>query len=368
MALFEPARRAVGAVVLTAALAISVSALAPGSATALTQEEIANLKGADRSKILLAGAKKEGEVSFYTTLIVNQVVRPLKTAFEKKYPGVKMNFVRLSSGPLLQRMLAESRAKSLRVDTIVAGGIASIKKAGILQPFSSPFSAGYPKSYVDPGKTYVAFYSFWLGIGWNTNKVKKADAPKTWQDLLNPKWKGKLVWTKSSGTGAPQLTTQLRKMWGEKKALEFIRGLKKQDIRTVPGSIRTALDQIAAGEETIGVNMAMHHIAISKTKGAPVHGITPEPAHTVNGYVGYIKGAPHPYAGMLLADFLMSPRDGQTVLRNSRYNPAHPKVEPLKELRWIQPNLNGKTEFVVPPEEAASMIKKSSKIYKDLFR
>lgn len=357
-----------GRVASAALLASALSPLAGGAALALTQDEIANLKGAEREKILIDGAKKEGEVSWYTTLIVDQVVKPFEDAFAKKYPFLKFSVTRLSSGPLVQRILAEHRAKAFHVDVIVANGIAALKKTGLGQPFTTPYTDQYPKSYVDSDRTWNAFYSLWEGIAWNTKLVKDDEAPKTWEAVLDPKWKGKMAWGNSVQTGGPLLVTQMRKQLGEEKALAYLKKLSQQDVRTHSGSIRAVLDQVIAGEVPVGLNMAMHHIAISQSAGAPVAGVSPEPSLAQSGYVMVIKGAPHPHAAMLLADFLLSPDEGQRFMREVQYNPAHPKVEPLPELKWIQPNLNGKRETVMTPEEQEDMMEKSVEIYQSLFR
>jgi iron(III) transport system substrate-binding protein len=348
-----------------AAIAVGLSASA---AVAATQDEIATMTGPDREKILIENAKKEGAVDWYTTLIVDQAVKPFEEQFGKKYPFLKFTATRLSSAPLMQRVLAESRAKNFHVDVIVANGIGALKKTGLGQPFVTPSSADFPKEYVDKDRTWTVFYSLWEGIAWNTKMVKDADAPKTWDAILDPKWKGKMVWSESSATGAPLLILQMRKQMGEEKAMAYLQKLKQQDVRTMSGSIRAILDQVIAGEAPIGLNMAMHHVAISQSQGAPIAAIAPEPALAQNGFVMVVKGAPHPYAAMLLADFLLSADGGQKILRDVQYNPGNPKVEPLPELRWFQPNLNGKKETIISPEEQDEMTDKSVELYQTMFR
>lgn len=348
------------------ALALSLAAAAP--AGALTNEEIANLAGPDRKKVLLEGAKKEGEVSFYTTLLVDQVARPVAEAFEKKYPFVALKFTRLGSSDILQRVMAESRARTVHVDVIDADIAEALKKQGLAQKFNSPVMAEYPSYYIDPERTWVSIRTSWQGIAWNTKLIKDEEAPKTWEALLEPRYKGKLAWADSSGTGAPRVITHLRKIWGEEAALDYAKKLKEQDIRTLPGSVRTVLDQVIAGERPIGVSMSMHHIAESMEKGAPITGVSPEPVIARAQTLHVVKGAPHPYAAMLLVDFILAKDGAQTVFRDAGYNPAHPGVDPLPKLRWIQPNRNGKQELLMPPEEVDAMTPKSQDIYRALFR
>jgi ABC-type Fe3+ transport system substrate-binding protein len=355
-----------GAIPLVAGF-LAIATATPSQA--LTYDEVAKLSGPDRQKILEEGAKKEGEVSWYTSLTVDQVVRPIVEAFNKKYPDIKLNFVRADTGDLMQKILAESRAKSIRVDVVAADIAAPLKNSGLAQPFNTPIMAEYPKNYIDADHSWVSIRSSWQGIGWNTRLVSEADAPKTWEDLLNPKWKGgKLVWGSSPDTGAPRLIAHLLKTWGDDKTMDYLKKLKTQDVRTAPGSIRTVLDQVIAGEYSIGLSMAMHHIAISRSQGAPVYGVSPEPVLGRSGVICFVKGAPHPYAGMIFLDFMMDKDGGQKVFAASQYNPAHPAVKPLPELDWIMPSRSGKTEYLMPPDEEEEMTKKANEVYKQIFR
>jgi ABC-type Fe3+ transport system substrate-binding protein len=335
---------------------------------ALTQDEIAKLKEPERQKVLEAEARKEGEVAVYSANILDQVGQPIIDGFEKKYPYLKVRYTRLDTGDIMQRLLAETRAKSVRADVVVGDIAAAMKKAGLAQSFNSPLLAEYPDNYVDPDHTWVAVRSSWQGIAWNTKQVSDAEAPRTWEAALDPKWKGKLVWSSTLETGAPRLIGHLRATWGEEKAMDYLHKLRAQEIRTVAGSIRTVLDQIIAGEFAVGLSMAMHHIAISKAKGAPVDGVSPEPVLTKTGTMHYVKGAPHPSAGMLYFDYMLTKDGGQLVYRDAQYNPAHPGLSPLPEMRWIQPKLNGKKEFVMSQDIENEMTRTSNDIYRQIFR
>jgi iron(III) transport system substrate-binding protein len=349
-------------------IAFAAALLAAGNAQALTQDEIANYKGADRQKVLEEGAKKEGKVTFYTSLIVDQVVIPIQNAFQKKYPGVKLEYYRAETTELMQRLLAEGRARNVYGDVVVANLAEAYKKAGLAQSFNSPLMSEYPANYVDPDRTWIAIRTQWSGLAWNTKMVSEADAPKTWEDLLNPKWKSKMVWSSSNTTGGPRLIAHWKKMWGEEKGMEFVKKLVAQDVRTLPGSIRTILDQVIAGEAPLGLSMDFTHIAISKAAGAPITGGSPDPVLTRTGTMHVIKGAPHPHAAMLLADFLMDKDGGQQVLREANYNPAHPAIEAGDAMNWLVPRRNGKTELLMDPVEEEARALEGAEIYKNLFR
>ena len=139
----SPRRRsAVRTVYLTAIVALGTM-LSTAPATAATVEGVALLKSAERQKILVEGAKKEGKLMFYTALIVDQVVRPVKAAFEKEYPFIQLEFFRANSDRLAQKILAEYQAKRYNVDVISGSGATTMgRQAGYLQKFFSPHTGG----------------------------------------------------------------------------------------------------------------------------------------------------------------------------------------------------------------------------------
>jgi ABC-type Fe3+ transport system substrate-binding protein len=344
-----------------------VAYMAASPTLALTQDEISNLSGADREKILIDGAKKEARMLWYTSMIVNQAVRPIIAGFEKKYPFVKADFFRAESSDILQRLLAEYRARALKVDVVSTTIANVVRRAGLTQPFHSPVLADYPESYIDPGRNFVVLRTNYQGIAWNTNLVRKEDAPHSWEDLLDPKWKDKMAWSTAPSTGAPSIITYFRMTWGENKALDYLQRLKRQNVRSLGGSVRAALDQVIAGEFSIGISMQMHHIAISKSAGAPIDGYNPAPmAYPAHTYI--VKGAPHPYMAMLFTDFLLTREEGQTILRDAQYYPANRAVEPLPLTRWTVPRLNGQTETLADSIKMEEMLPRSIELYDELFR
>jgi len=173
-------------------------------AGAASVEEIALMNRADRQKILLEGAKKEGKISWYTTLIVDQVVRPVKEAFEKEYPFLQVEFFRGNAERLVQKMFAEYQAKRYDVD-IIDGTVSPtmVHRANLLQRFYSPVLADYPAELKDPQGYWGSTNLYFFATGYNTRMVKPNEVPKTYEDLLNPRWKGQMMWSTSRGSGAP---------------------------------------------------------------------------------------------------------------------------------------------------------------------
>lgn len=302
-----------------------------GRVTGASVEDIATLKSAERQKILVEGAKKEGKVSWYTTLIVDQVVRPLKVAFEKEYPFLQMEFFRGNSENIVQRMISEYSAKRYEVD-MIDGTVSPtmVRRANYLQRFSSPYLAEYPAELKDPNGFWAATNLYFFATGYNTRMVKAAEVPKTYEDLLNPKWKGQMMWSTSRGSGAPMFVGTILNTMGNEAGKAYLQKLRQQNIAKSTASNRQVLDLTIAGEYPLALQMFNHHAYISKAQGAPVEWQVHEPATASINNVGIGRFAPHPHATMLLIDFILSEK-GQRVYQQSNYLPAHPKV-PAKQV------------------------------------
>lgn len=293
---------------------------------ALTNEEIALLNRPDRQKILEEGAKKEGRVVWYTPLIVNQAVRPLKESFEKKYPFVKVDFHRANSRGLVQKWLSENAAKRFEVDVVGGSEVTSLgKKAGLLLRFSSPALRDFPSELKDPQGLWSTTNLYFMTLAYNTRRVKPGAAPKSYEDLLNPKWKGRMAWHMGSNTGAPLFIGNILATLGEKAGATYLQNLAKQSIISATASARGIVDLVVAGEYDIAINIFNNHAEISKDAGAPVDWQPLDPVPSPMGTTGVAKTAPRPHAAMLFTDFLLS-EEGQRVLQRADYLPAHPKV------------------------------------------
>jgi ABC-type Fe3+ transport system substrate-binding protein len=296
------------------------------SAQALTVEEIALLKGTDRQKVLEEGAKKEGKLLWYTTLIVNQALRPIQEAFEKKYPFVKVEHYRANSDQLAQKMITEYQAKKFVVDVLDGTStIVLIKKAGFLQRFFSPQLHDYPAKLKESDGYWVVPNVYFMTLGYNTKLVKANEVPTSLNDLLDPKWKGKMIWSTSGGSGAPVFLGNTLMTMGQEKGMAYLQKLAKQDIAKTTASNRAVLDMVIAGEYAIAINIFNYHAVISRNAGAPVDWQPLEPVPGQVKTLGLAKNAPHPHASMLLVDFLLS-KDGQKLFQELDYLPAHPEV------------------------------------------
>jgi ABC-type Fe3+ transport system substrate-binding protein len=299
-------------------------------ALAASVEDVALLKATNREKILIEGAKKEGKVNFYTGLIVDQVVRPVKDAFEKEYPFLQIEFFRGNSERVAQKVLTEYQAKRYEVDVISGSAAATmVQRAGYMQRFYSPHLAEYPPELKDPKGFWGSTNVYFMTLGYNTRSVKASELPKTYEDLLNPRWKGQTMWSTSRGSGAPQFIGNIFMTMGQEAGKAYIQKLKQQNIAKSTASARQILDLVIAGEYPMAIQIFNHHAYISKAAGAPVEWQPLEPVTATNNSVGLAKNAPHPHASMLFLDFMLS-KKGQRVFQQSNYLPAHPEIPALQ--------------------------------------
>lgn len=310
--------------------ALLAQLLSIGITSAASVAEIALIKSADRQKILVEGAKKEGKLQFYTGLIVDQVVRPLKAAFEKEHPYIQMDFYRAASERAAQRVITEYQAKRYEVD-VLSGSAATtmVQRAGYMQPFYSPNLADYPARLKDPKGFWGSTNVYFLTLGYNTRMVKPNEVPRTYEDLLLPRWKGQMLWGTSRDSGAPLFIGNVFTNMGPEAGKAYLQKLKAQNVSKSTASARQILDLVIAGEAAITLHIFNHHAHISKTAGAPVDWQALEPTAATISSIGLARNAPHPHAAMLFLDFVFS-RKGQAVIQAANYLPSHPEVPALQ--------------------------------------
>jgi ABC-type Fe3+ transport system substrate-binding protein len=314
---------------------------------------------------MIDAARKEGSAVWYTGLIVNQFVVPAATAFEKKY-GVKADYVRADSVDVAVRILNESRAGKMQADVFDGFAAPGLKKQGLVEKWLPDTAAKLQKPYSDPDGQWIATNQFTLTPAFNTNLVPKDQAPKTYQDLLDPKWRGRMAWdSRATSSGGPGFIGLTLNVMGEENGMAYLKQLSDQKIAGLSVAARQVLDQVIAGEYAIGLNMFNHHVPISAAQGAQVAWIPMQPAMGVLSVISLVKNAPHPNAGKLLMDFLTSP-DGQAIFREADYLPVDPNVAP-KDPSLRPDGVNFKAVYMNPEEIDANMPKWTA-VYAELFR
>ncbi len=345
------------------AAALATQAMAQGA------ESILLYQGPDREKRLLEGARKEGQVVIYSAMIVNQALRPLIDSFNKKYPGVRASYWRGDSEDIAAKLAAEARAKNLGVDVVEGTGVGELViEADLVQPFFTPEIANVPENLRDSRQLWAPTRLSYFSIAYNTRLVPPEKAPKTFEDLLDPQWKGKMSWRIGSSSGTTLFITNLRMAWGEEKAMAYFRKLADQKIVNFgSGSARTLVDRVIAGEYPIALNIFAHHPLISAAKGAPASSQLMDPVATTTATVAIPKGVKRPHAALLLVDYMIS-KEGQQILSSADYFPVRPDVDPKPELAPVVPQKAGVPQNLVLPESLGKYGDSSEKIFQDLFR
>ncbi|HEY6259905.1 MAG TPA: extracellular solute-binding protein [Xanthobacteraceae bacterium] len=315
---------------------------------------------------VVEAAKREGEVVWYSTQIINQLVRPLAAAFEKKYPGIKVRYTRANANEVAVKILNESRAGRPQADVFDGtSSVVPLKQEGFVLQWQPDAAKAYPDLYKDPQGYWVASNLYINTPGYNTSLVPKGTAPHGYQDLLDPKWNGKMAWNAlpSASGGVGFIGNVLTEM-GEPAGMTYLRALSKQKIANVAAAAREVLDQVVAGEYAIALQIFNHHAVISAKKGAPVDWIKMEPATGTLSVISIHKNAPHPNAAKLLVDFIIS-KEGQQIYRDADYLTADPAV-PAREPSLKPEDGHFRVHFF-PPEAIEDNLPKWKRIFDDLF-
>src|SRR5262245_18204183 len=263
---FDARRRRVLAGALGAAL-WPIAGLGQGGDRAAANRAIYLYRGADRDKRVLDGAKREREAVMYTSLNLKDSV-PITEAFEKK-TGVKVQLWRASSEKVLQRAVAEARAGRFACDILETNGpeMEAMHREKLLEEFYSPHFADLPEAAFPKHRHYVADRFNFFTIAYNTKLVKPDEAPNSYEDLLLPRFAGKL------GIEASDVDWfgAMVKSMGEKKGLDFFRKLAaaKPEVRT--GHTLMA-ELVVSGEIPIAATVYNHNAERIDVKGAAIKG------------------------------------------------------------------------------------------------
>ena len=306
-------------------------AVVGGSSVALAQSPLATYEGADRMDRIVAAAKKEGTLTLYTTIAEKDLPTLIKP-FESKY-GVKVNVWRAGTDKILQRTLAEASANRREVDVVHFGSpeMEALSREKVLQPVASPTYRDLVAGSVPPHREWAAtLLSVWVQA-YNTNLIKKADLPKTYQDLLDPKWKGKLgIESKNQDWFASVIEI----IGGPEKGMKFFQDLVARN-GVSPRTGHTLLtNMVVSGEVPLALTVYNYMPEQARKKGAPIDWFALEPAVARSNAVGVARQAPHPAAALLFHEYMLT--DAQPLLSSIDYVPSNSKVaSPLKGVRIL---------------------------------
>jgi iron(III) transport system substrate-binding protein len=313
--------------------AIGASGIAWGQAR--QDAPIGLYDGPDREQRLLAGARKEGVLMFYTSLHEKNL--PLFVAsFEKRY-GIQVRTWRSGADKVLQRIVTEGGAGRFDVDTVHVGSgeLEALHRERLLQPVNSPHQKNLLPAAMSVHREWVPTYlTVWVQA-YNTNAVKKETLPKTYQDLLDPKWKGKLGIEARNDDWFGKMVTEM----GEQNGLKLFRKIVATNGISVRKGHSLLSNLVVSGEVPFAITMHSNLSESAKKQGAPVDWIALEPLVARSNGVAVARKAPHPHAALLFYDFLIS-EEGQKLFAERDYVPASRTIQsPLKNanLKIIEP-------------------------------
>jgi len=278
---------------------------------------------AEREKIL-EGAKKEGRLVLYTGMETDESSLFTKE-FAKKYPFIKPEIFRSSGEKVQARFMVEHRANTHLADVFQTSivQVYQLKNAGMLARYVSDEAPAYAEGFKDGQGYWTAFYQIPYVIGYNTRMVAPKDVPASYEDLLNPKWKGLI----SLETEEYQWFYHALQLMGRDKGLDFMKKFAGQNLQMRKG--HTLLAQlVAAGESAIATVVYSNRVERMKATGAPIDWVRFKgPTISAINAIAIPDKAPHGNAARLFVDFVLS-REGQGLLRGLRRIPARSDVAP----------------------------------------
>ena len=284
------------------------------------------LEAADRQQQLLDGARREGLVVIYTSLNT-QDSTPLTTAFETKY-GVKTELWRAASERVVQRGATEARAGRFTCDVFETNGpeMEALHRERLLDEFRSPSFADLPPAAFPSHREWIADRFNFFTIAYNTNLVTPAEVPSSYEDLLHPRFAGRI----GLEAGDVDWFGAMVKHMGEEKGLAYFRTLAASNPKVRSG--HTLIGQlVASGEIPLAANVYNHNAERVAVQGAPIKWKALPPTFGRPNAIGVTRRAPHPHAAVLFADFVLS-REGQEILKARNRVPASTAVDsPLND-------------------------------------
>jgi iron(III) transport system substrate-binding protein len=276
---------------------------------------------------LIEAAKKEGKIAWYTSLDLPVSERVAK-AFEARYSGVSVRVERTGAERVFQRIGQEYASRIHAVDVVQSSDAAHFivwKRDGILLPYvPEDVAKHWPEEHKDPDGQFATFRAWLCVMGYNTNLVKVEEAPKSFADLLEPKWAGKLVKAHPGYSGTIMTATfQLARDLG----WEYLEKLSKQRVMQVQSSADPP-KKLALGERAVMADGNEYNMFQLKEKGDPVEIIYPvEGTPLIIGPNGVMKNAPNPNAAKLFQSFCYTPECQQLLIDVGGLRSVHPQTK-----------------------------------------
>ena len=320
---------------------------------AVQAQNIAGYEGADRLERLVAGAKKEGELTLYTSGQADDIGLIAKS-FEAKY-GVKVNIWRAGSEKVLQRAVTEARGGRHTVDVIETNGpeLEMLHREQLLQAVKSPYLKDLIPAALRPHGEWVGTRLNVFALAYNTRAIKKEELPKSYADLANPRWKGKLGIEADDQEWLAGTLAQI----GEARGIQIFRDIVRANGISVRRGHTLLAQLVVSGEVPLALTVYNYKAEQFKNQGAPIDWFTLGKAVARPNGVGVARRAPHPHAAVLFYDFEIS-EEGQRILAKRDFVPTSRKVDtPLNKIPLE----------MVDPKVMLDEHDKWTKLYEELF-
>jgi iron(III) transport system substrate-binding protein len=306
---------------------------------------------------LIEGAKKEGEMVFYTTMTLDQS-KQVVDRFQKKYPFINPTLFRTGGGPLLNKILTEARGGRYAWDVVVgrAEMVVPLMERNLLASYRSPETKMIDDDLVDKEGYWTSYYVIAYVLGWHTKLVKREEVPRTYDALVDPKWKGGQLSFDNEAYGMLQ---GLMRAWGREKAIAYFKRIAAIDPSMKRGNTeRVALAVAGEYPLTVSYNQTFERMV---ARGAPIDWVALEPAVVSSFPIMLAAKAPHPNAARLYYDFSLS-KEGQEMLRGMQRIPVRKDVEP------DPPRLFRGFKRVVESPEDYKNFEGLVKLYNEIFK
>ncbi|MBI4887670.1 MAG: extracellular solute-binding protein [Acidobacteria bacterium] len=311
-----------------AAVAAGCGPASPAPPAGTAMEDLAQYEGADRLQKLIAGARREGELSVYTSAQTTDL-GPVVEAYEKKY-GIKASIWRAGSEAVLNRALQETRAGRYTVDVVETNGpeLEGLAREQVLHVVKSPHHAELIPPAIQPHGRWVGTRLNVFVQAYNTKQIRKEDLPKTWDDLLDPKWKGKLGIEQEDSDWLAGVSGTI----GEARAQTLFRQIVAANGMSVRKGHTLLTQLVASGEVPVALTVYNYKAEQLRAEGAPIDWFTIGNAIARPNGVGVASHAPHPHAALLFYEFELSP-EGQQVIADREFVPTSKLIDtPLNKV------------------------------------
>jgi iron(III) transport system substrate-binding protein len=325
------------------------------------EEALTTLKGLSAKERLTRvenEARKEGSVRWASST-PQAWAEPALQLFRKRYPTIKVEYMRQSGRVLAERIVREHRAGKHDIDIIGTSAVtfAGMKDSGVIAPYMSHEAAQLRQNMKDPAGWWVAYFGNIQAVICNQARVKSA--PGDWKNFLDPKWKGEF----SIDDTRYEWFYALQRIYGAEEANKLITGFRKNGVHLRRGgTLRAQL--VAAGEESCGLGVYLNNVRDLTEQNAPVTYSVPEPVIVVPVINMMAKLPPHPYVAILLYDFILTQEATGQYTRGNAMAPARDNLPLVKEVVELQ----GKRTYVVDVESSSRDYEKTVKEYNSLLK